>query len=322
MTPLVFPHTCVSDTLREAILGIFGSMALLGVLNHPEDSYPGVTTVFRAQGIEEKVRCFLKEHTSGTGLIHEKLSSFLKGQGGVPLVDPDCVPFIRSAVLKGSDESYAHPNEPDVWPYVFRSAAFLEMARDYDVKNREIDRDLESVFSREKKLFETLLGDDDIAELRRESDMALSQPVPPDLSADMNIEQRISAWASLYVHGDASERDAMDVFFLTTRKPVIDHLKEHVPELVHIGTMGPESLDRLNRGGDLSRVLKELTLFDANEKMSCFDTTMSNTAEGLELYVAYHVHPNDFFSRFTETKVVREMDKNRFRNTVIGFFQM
>jgi hypothetical protein len=310
ITPLLFPYTYLSDTQRERILATFGSLAMFGTregLEHPD---PRIKTIIPVSGDENRLISFLKEYSQFTTSNMDRISSFLKGRGGTPLVEPDGVPAIRSEILKGMAHDTVENSDlsVDSREHLFRARVLLEIARDYDEKLHEIDQEMENIAIREKMLLEQLQGGD-------EPDLLfdIHQPDPPDLSADMSIEHRISAWADLFIHAWPESGLEGDGLFLTTSRMVMDILTERIPELVKVDCA--ETLPGDQK--ELAMVLRELSNCECAEKDSGL---MSDLHSKLSVYVAYNVSPALFFSRLSGTGLANIHEKGGVRNTVVCFF--
>lgn len=313
ITPLLFPYTYISDTQRENILTTFGSLAMFGTrkgLAHPD---PRVKTIVPVSGDENRLNSFLKEYSQYTRLNMDRMSSFLKGRGGTPMVEPDGVPAIRSEILKGiaDDTIDISDRSDDSMEYLFRARVLLEIAHDYDEKLHDIDKEMESIAQREKMLLEQLHGGEGPDPL-----FDMHQASAPDRSADMSLEHRISAWADLFIHVWPDYSLDGDGIFLTTSQMVMDILTERIPELVKVGSAKTASGDKK----DMVVVLRELAHCEGAEKASELMSELTVDHSKQVVYVAPDVSPTLFFSRMTGTGFANIHEKGGSRNTVVCFF--
>lgn len=313
ISPLFFPYTYISDTQREKILTVFGSLAMFSTRKGLEHSDPRIKTLVPVSGDENRLVSFLKEYSQYANNNMDRGVSFFKGRGGTPMVEPDGVPAIRSEILKSITDGPPDDSGKavDLMEYLFRARVLLEIAHDYDEKLCEIDQEMENITIREKMLLDQLQGGDGSDQL---FDMHLSHA--PDHSADMSVEHRLSAWADLFIHAWPDSSITGDGIFLTTSQMVIDILAEHIPEFVKVKDVEASSTDN----EDLSILLRDLATCDYVEKPPNIRSLMTADYSKIEVYVVHDVSPAMFFSRLTGVKSGNEHQKGNVRNSVICFF--
>lgn len=313
MTPIVFPHTFISDSRKEKYLKIFGSLAMLSPAaggSGSDDSrvfkiVPGACDDPRFESAVRVYRQFAADSMDRAG-------SYLKGQAGIPLFDPDGSVAIRSEVWKSASGGPEDSSTESPRDRLLRARVVLAIARDYDERKHEIERDLESLARRERLLMEQLQGE----ELFEDS-FQVSPLSPPDAGHEAHMNLRISAWTEVFL-GLCPEKELVSgLFFLTTSLEAVELMKEKVPDLIPVCGLDSCSV----QAEKIQSVTRDLSMCDISEinlKSRSLDT--DNEGSDLVFHVAPGISPELFFLRMTDAATVEDGKNETIRNTVVCFF--
>ena len=312
MMPLLFPYTFISDSQAENLLRTFGSLGLFSASGIPMCHDTRIRTLVPVSGDGLRFESAVRAYRQFAADTMELAGAFLKGQSGIPLFDPDSSAAIRSDVRKcvaGGPVSEPSENLQD---RLLRARVFLEIARDYDEKKVEIEKEFEALARRESLLLEQLKGDDLFDERRLPYSV-----IPPDSSQDTHMALRLSAWADLFLHAWPDTERGGEGFFLTTSQEALDRMHERVPEMRRICDVDCRAMSSEEVSSRIRDLLR-CDSFELNWENNRLDS--GKTGGNLSLHVAPHVAPWEFFSRLTDIGGLEEKKKADIRNTVIGFY--
>ena len=317
ITPIYFPQTFLSPDNQEKILSCFGSLALYSALGCAENQDPRVKTLVPVVDDEQRLMAYLKEYRQFAAMHKDKASAFLQGHGGLPFHDADGTLGIKSDVLKGRDgDQPSHTDQPDDSDRLFMARAFLEIARDYDEKKWEIDREMERINRKEKDLLEQLQGCDESGNrvfLRAE------EPTETDPSGDINTENRLSVWARLFIHAWPDPALTGQGLFVTTSPKVVERLVECVPGLEKAGGCDYTAVDALS----LQSWIREATVRESSGDSGRINPFVDGSSkQSLSLYTASGISPYTFFSYVSGAGKRTECGSKDIKNTVIALFHL
>lgn len=309
MTPIVFPHTFITDTRKEKFLKVFGSLAMLSPVAGDSGSDPRVVSVVpgtcddpRFESAVRAYRQFAADSMDGAG-------SYLKGQAKIPLFDTDGSAAIRSEVWKSTSGAPVDSSSESPRDRLLRARVVLAIARDYDQRKHEIETELETLARRERLLMEQLQG-----EAMFEDSFQAS---PPDTGHEDHMNLRISAWAEVFLALCSEKEGISGFYFLATSLEAVELLKEKVPELVSVCGLDSRSVS----SEKIPSLVRDLSMRDVSE-INLKNSALDRDKEGSDLVflVAPGIPPELFFLRMTDATVLEEGKNETVRNTVICFF--
>ena len=235
MKPVYFPFTYINDAVARDLHTCFGQVTVYQpIANNIPDNMQrladeGTLDVkVPVSGDEARLIALIKEYNEW-GALHQKSDIvFLKAIGErVPFFDDTFSTQLASQIKKIRDENYSK-EKPDI---LFNARLFLCLARDYDIVQDGINRDLISVYEMEKRLLEGLTHEDELF-FSKNSGSSLQAA---DNSGKYKIKERIEAWTYLMANDKKKPR-----FFITSSRNAFEFIIEKagdsqkVIELPHV----------------------------------------------------------------------------------------
>ncbi len=313
MTPIVFPHTFISDSRKEKYLKIFGSFAILSpVAEDSEYDDSGVLRIVPGACDDPRFESAVRAYRQFAADSMDRAGSYLKGQAGIPLFDPDGSAAIRSEVWKSASDGPEDSSPESPRDRLLRARVVLAIARDYDQRKHEIERDLETLARRERLLMEQLQGEELF-----EDGFQVSPSAPPDTGHEDHMNLRISSWSEVFL-GLCPEKERISgLFFLVTSLEAIEIMKDKVPEMISVCGLDSRSVI----AEKIQSVARDLSICDISEiDLKSIGLDTAKDGSDLVFHVAPGIPPELFFLRMTDAVPLEGGKKETIRNTVVGFF--
>lgn len=314
INPLFFPHSCLFERERDVILSFFEHVSVFRSFE-PRTPDPCVDVIVPVSGGEDHLKSFLNEYKNFAALNIERASAFLSGANQKPLFDSTWAAELRSEIVRCMDEhSGPSTTNRDGSQELLWARAFIEIAHDYDEKNRDIDRALDELAIREKKLFDTLMGGDgdDPAHL------SPSMQGEEQGSSEIRLRHRLLAWATLFVSAWPDENKTGGGFYLTHNRSVIQELEEYIPSFHCAGFTSKGELTREELDGMIRKwVSKPYSV----TQQSTGKLKASGQGSGLTFYIAPDLPPCAFFNRVLKINHDSHGERPDIKNTVIGLVE-
>jgi len=339
MKPIYFPFTYISKPVAEALHACFGKTIIYqpSSKNIPEEIHKlaerGLLDI-RISGKpekkdEEKLSAILKDYNAWANLHQGSRGiqlDYLKARRDkIPFFDDTSTSKIQADIKDITGENPAG-KEPDP---VFNARLFLSIARNFDMQNDKIIRDMASFETARMDLIKNLKGENE------------TSPAVPGYRDEFKtgnlayydhmIPERIAAWALLLCCDPMQCGDEMSGLFVTNSRQAIDYLLEKTPETENVFSIDaiPIVEKQVEKTANWSKGLMEhlQIVAESSRPLKCDDFTIlpddlkCQTKISLSLYLVPGASPLEYVSRFIGfDSTCDEIKKNRvkFKNTLIG----
>jgi hypothetical protein len=270
-------------------------------------------------GDNDRIESILKAYKNWADLHQASDMSHFKTLGDkIPFFSESSVSQIHKDVRAFSNTTEADKSIPD---FLLQARIFLQMAQEFDERNLEIVRNLNTQTKMEKGLYRRLRGDDDsLPELEN-----MRQPLRYHDPFHYMLADRLRAWSTIFMADD--RRPGL---FITNSRDVIDMIADvltKTEEMVPVGSLSAfdESCAAIEQMQ--SKLIDHLKTLSMSVTASMEDPvireeSMQASAESpaLDIYLIAGVDPADLFSRFAPPTLKRNDPGdglNTARNTII-----
>jgi hypothetical protein len=238
MMPLFFPFTYLPPESAAALQICFERLTVLQPLPGRLPAHmkrlqasgwldvraPQSVDAARLEKIISGIRTWADLNRGSRGLD----TGFFQSMGDrIPLFDDTTPSRIRDAIR--SRKHQGHGKEDSMG--IIADLVFLSMAEQYDIQSRAISEGLDGLTSMEADLFDRLKGVEN--GMQRPSAPPAGREV--DASADYMLAERLAAWRR--VAGAVFDADMLPAVAVTTRRAVVDSLKENTESLHEVVCM-------------------------------------------------------------------------------------
>ncbi len=328
MKPIYFPFTHISEPVLEALSAFFKQIIVYqpSSLNIPESMQKqadGNLLEIRipVKGDENKIDNILKDYKSWANIHQGSEMAFFKTK-------PDMIPFFGEfstsqikADIKKKEQKQQNEKKQDS---LLNARIFLHIAREFDLQNWEINKELLLLEEKASDLIDNLKGEDELSFKGNDREKALKI----DYQSDYMTPDRIIAWTHLLQY----DRD-MSNLFITNSRSVVEHLVEKTPEAKIVLSIDSipltNSRDKKTEKWQES-LIKQLELLLENSLPASEDIKIKSPFDkddgkkvSLTLYLVPGESPYKFFTRIAWHKTpVKEINKEAgFNSTLIGFVE-
>jgi hypothetical protein len=231
MKTIYFPYTTIDPRRAEQTAAIWGPVTVLQA--SPETCLPEVAAL-QAAGIIETVFPPTNPSLSVTAVLQEFKQwaarhaggdlAVMMAQQGIPFFNSQSSAQIVSQIRKGGPVAAENP-VADFRETVFQAQLLLAMAREFDLQQAALARDIEALAVNENEMMAMLKGEDD------------PDPVKPSRASsgagsDTMVPLRLKAWARAMAAVEAMQRrvkNGTDMLFLTAGQGVLAQIRELFP---------------------------------------------------------------------------------------------
>lgn len=270
-----FPHTHVSDALADVLNRLFEEVAV--IIAAKDDQVPeGLTTLGPSPEEAQRLDVMLANWRHFGGLHQEGLSTYALGCRVQPL-DDLLTSQIKSELQRQVEGRPAREEGVDAET---SARVLLSLAAEYDLRSRDLERDLAEIDKRQRDLLDTLKGE--------VSDLPES-PVFTEQPGEVKMLKRLSAWATLFVGEGAPCGDRV---FVTTSREALELVEEYGCPLEELGVFQG---DRLS-GSRLESLLAGTALaLQVGEGAVNGDGPVT-----VRIFIACSEHPYNVFNGFIQ----------------------
>lgn len=334
MKPIYFPFTYISKPVVEALGACFRQTV---VYQPSSQNVPEKMRKWEKKGVldirvpvksdENKLDAVLKDYRAWVNFNQGSEISFLKTHAHtIPFFDDTSVLKIREDIKKNAQAGQFHKNhaqkETDL---LFNSRMFLHVAQEFDIQNREINRDFLLLEAMEQDLIKNLKGENETLSMENN----LNHTLKTDDPGSYMTSERIEAWGHLLRH----DQEISGVF-ITSSRSAFEHLIDKAStaeKLIRFDTItmlenGAEAAERWQ-----DNLMEQLDMLARNSWPASTDGIEIAPADkgdgkkvALTLYILPGETPHEFFARCVGHNVLQagEGDKDiKFKNTLIGLIE-
>lgn len=314
MKPIYFPFTYIPESVANALFQFLGSIIIFQPV---AQSQPDTLNRLAQEGIteirapfteddERLVRCL--EEFKEWGRLHHGEEMSLKEFFEEGFSRQAFTAQIRADILQGRKETAP---EPDA---LFLSRLFLLMAQDLDWQQKNINEELASTMDDEVHLYSGMTGEN------RPFDPVEKNLLKDDFGAYMTCS-RISAWCRLM-----AETPMDSVFLVTDSRSVVEEVTDKVAGMEKVWDAAGISCRQPGTiTGELTQIVTNLaqTPWTGVEQIRPPVFVKEDGRKlHFSLYILPEADPEDVCHRMTGTDVFQNKNKNRWLNTLIGFFEI
>ncbi|VVS94739.1 hypothetical protein [Desulfoluna spongiiphila] len=271
-----FPHTHMSDAVADVLTHLFEDVVVTKASSH--DPVPeGVTALGPSSEEEARLSALLADWRRFSGIHGEDAATYARGLGQrVDPVDEMLTTQIKSELQR---QVKGDPVRDEGTDAATTARALLSLAAEYDLRNRDLDRDLARIDAMQQSILDTLKG---------EAMEVPEVPAPDEASGEVKMMRRLSAWATLFTgEGDICP----DRLFVTTSREALELVEEHgCASLEELGVFGGERLD--------SVLLAALLAGDASGASLKKGADAGGGPVTVRICIARGEHPYALFNRF------------------------
>ncbi|BCS96589.1 hypothetical protein DSLASN_22210 [Desulfoluna limicola] len=272
-----FPHTHVSDALADDLKHLFDEVAV--IVASPDDPVPGGLTALGPSPEEaRKLSALLADWRRFSGLHQEGVATYAMGLGRrVDPLDELLTSQIKSELLRQVEGGPAQDEGADAQT---AARALLSLAAEYDLRSRELQRDLAEIDKMQQDLLDALKGD--VPELTE-------SPCLSETSGDVKMLKRLSAWSTLFVGEEGPCRDRV---FVTDSREAIELVEEYGCSLEEVGVL---------RQGRLSgEILEKLLAGESLGSAVCVGDVTGDEPVTVRIFITGSEHPYNVFNGFIQ----------------------
>jgi len=267
----------VPDAVAEVLKHLFDEVAVIKASS--DDPVPeGFTALGPSPEEESRLSALLADWRQFSGIHQEGVSTYGRGLGRrVAPLDDLLTSQIKSELQRQVKGEPARDEGADA---ATAARALLGLAAEYDLRSRDLARDMARIEAMQRDLIDTLKG-----EVRDAPEV----PVVVVPAGEVKMLRRLSAWATLFTREDESSPDRL---FVTTSREALDLVEEYGgPSFEELGVFHGE---RLN-----SELLAKLLAGDAVDAVAVKGAVKGDGIVTVRICIARGEHPYDLFNRFT-----------------------
>lgn len=307
--PLYFPQTFPLNAERPVIRSLFGHVTVFSPSDGTVSGDSDIKPIVPVSGQEQELSAMVREYRAFSALNMERASSFLKGADRKPFYDESWASELRGEIIRRADGEPVEKNDSEKILHILWARFFLQIAHEYDEKNREIDLELEQVVLKEKQLMNNLMGGGD------DQGFASSSRKPDPTLREGMIMARLRAWSILFAESRSDVLKEGQGVYVTGSPEVTELMGEVLPLFVKAG-------DVPLAGSDPLQLKERLEVLVTSPFQPDVNPVSDPSLQGLSLFVAPDMTPRELFSRFSMEKNREKGHESAIRNTVIGLIRI
>lgn len=325
MKPIYFPFTYISESAGKILAACFRQTAVyqISAKKIPEDmqemSQEGILDIRIPVdvngGFLDKV---LKDYRAWFNIHQGTETAFLATMANkISFFDENASSQIRADLKKIKKPPPEEKPDP-----LFNAKLFLHMAQEFDLQQKELDKDMMDIEAMENDFMKNLKWEDEDEHARGVARKALEKDDP----GHYMTKERINAWASLML-----QDSQISGLYITTSRAALEHLIEIIPEMEQVIyldaiPMGVDENETLSNWQDsLIETLNMLAI--ENWPVAMDDMSSPPKISGkatdvkLTIYIVPNKTPHECFAGSVEADVFKAgsaQTGTRLKNTLIG----
>jgi len=327
MKPVYFPFTYISEPVLEALSAFFKQIVVYqpSNLKIPESMQKQADSDLLeiripVKGDENKIDTILKDYKNWATIHQGSEMAFFKTKPDIiPFCDETSISQIKADIKKKKQKQLNEKKQDSL----LNARIFLHIAQEFDLQNREINKDLLLLEENTLNLFDNLKGEDELSFKGNNREKALKI----DYQSEYMTPDRIIAWTHLLQY----DQDISNLF-ITNSRTVVEHMVEKLGAkiVLSIDSIPPaNSIDKKREKWQKS-LIEQLELLLGNSLPASEGINIKSPFDkddgkkvSLTLYLVPDESPYKFFTRsaWHNTPVKKINKEAGFKNTLIGFVE-